>query len=216
MTTLSPADLANTISAYATTLSGLVPLLLVLLVAPHPRRWVFVYLCVFITGLATVWNHGFGETFPARVADIGTNLLVTWALQIAIAGDYYSRAAQKRVALVSGIVNAGFIAWMIAAGPERRLAIAFPGFGEFTYGEVLLIANVVFTFGLFYVRHAQIPIPARRVLYLITALFAVGAFLASASNSKVDYQVLAYHATWHIVGAYGLILIWVFNQLRRL
>ncbi len=76
------ADLANAVSAYATILSGIIPLLLCWLVSPQPRRWLFVYLCIFITGVPTVWMHGFGEQFPARVADIGTNLLLAWALQI--------------------------------------------------------------------------------------------------------------------------------------
>ena len=214
MPTDASVDLANAVSAYATILSGVIPLTLCWLVSPQPRRWLFAYLCIFITGVPTVWNHGFGEQFPARVADIGTNLLLAWALQYAVLGDYFSRRIQHIVTAITGFIIIGFIVLTIAAGPERRLAITFGESGEFTWGELLLIANSILAISLFYIRRAMIPKKARPLLYLVTFIFLVGLGFATQSNHRVDFTVLAYHAIWHIVGAYGFIVLWVFNHVR--
>ncbi len=208
------ADLANAVSAYATILSGILPLILCWLVAPQPRRWLFAYLCILITGIPTVWMHGFGEQFPARVADIGTNLLLAWALQYAILGDYYSQRTQRSVTAITGVIILAFIMQLIASGPERRLAITLGEAGEFTWGELLLIANSILAVSLFYLRQAMMPVKAKPLLYLITIIFLIGLGFATPSNHRVDFTVVAYHAIWHIVGAYGFIVLWVFNHVR--
>ena len=113
MSDISAADLANTITAFATILSGLVPLALTALTRRQPARWIWVYWAIVITGIATVWNHGFGEGFWAGVADGGTNLLLAWLLQVAVLRDYYSPAVRWRVTIVSGLVNSAVIIWRI-------------------------------------------------------------------------------------------------------
>ncbi len=213
MSPISPADLANAVTSFATIFSGLMTLALTALMGRQPRRWLFAYLCIFITGLPTLWMHGFGEQFPARVSDIGTNLLLAWALQFAILGDYYSRRTQIRGALVSGLVNAAYVAWLIVTR-TRTLVIPLGGLGGFTLGETLLISNSLFAVGLLYARHARIPARARPLLYLFTGIFILGALLATASNSQVDFRVAAWHALWHIVGAFGFIAVWAFNHKR--
>lgn len=210
----TPADLANAVSAYATILSGIIPLILCWLVSPQPRRWLAAYSCIFITGVPTVWMHGFGEQFPARVADIGTNLFLAWALQFAVLGDFYSKRTQRIVTTITGVVIVAFIIQLIASGPERRLAITFGASGEFTWGELLLIANSMLAVSLFYLRKSMIPARAIPLLYLLTILFLIGLGFATQSNHRVDFTVVAYHAIWHIVGAYGFIVLWVFNHLR--
>lgn len=210
----SSADLANAVTAYATILSGIIPLILCWLVSPQPRRWLFAYLCIFITGVPTVWMHGLGEPFPARVADIGTNLLLAWALQFAILGDYYSSRTQRIVTTITGVIIIAYIIQLIASGPERRLAITFGESGEFTWGELLLIANSILAISLFYLRQAMIPAKAQPLLYLITIIFLIGLGFATQANQRVDFTVVAYHAIWHIVGAYGFIVLWVFNHIR--
>ena len=72
MNPLPPWALANTVTAYATILSGVLALALTALTHPQPRRWLAVYAAIVITGIATVWYHGFGETFIAGLADGGT------------------------------------------------------------------------------------------------------------------------------------------------
>ena len=38
--------------------------------------------------------------------------------------------------------------------------------------------------------------------------------LASASNQTVHARIFSYHALWHVVGAFGFVLLWGFNQAR--
>lgn len=209
-------DLANAVTSLAIIFAGLMLLALVAWLGAHPRRWIAAYACVLITGVPTLWYHGFGEVFAARVADIGTNLLLGWALQVAVLGDYYSRRTQWQVATASGVVNLVYLGWMIVTGPLRARVMAIPlgSFGGFTVGEVLLIANIVLAVGLLYARRALIPLRARPLLYLLTGIFLLGLLLATASNQQVDFRVLAYHATWHLAAAFGFIALWAFNHAR--
>ncbi len=213
---ISAPDLANTVTAYATLLSGLLALALTAAISPQPRRWVAVYAAIVVTGAATVWYHGFGETFAAGTADIGTNLLLAWLLQVAALGDYYGPPTGRWVGAVSGVVNVGYVGWRLVAGPAGRRIYALPlgDFGGFHVGEALLIADALLAVGLLYGRHGRIPVRARPLLYVMTGVFVVGALLATASNQRVDARILAYHATWHVVGAFGFILLWAFNQVR--
>jgi hypothetical protein len=213
---ITAADLANAVTAYATVLSGITTLLLVALMGRQPGRWVAVYAAIVVTGVPTVWYHGFGESFPAGVADIGTNLLLAWLLQLAVLGDYYSRAARRLIGGLTGALNLTYVLWRIVMGPAQRRVyiLRFGSFGGFTLGEALLIAGSLLGVGLLYLRHARIPLRARPLWYATTIAFVLGALLASASNSQVDLRILAYHATWHVVGAFGFVLLWAFNHSR--
>jgi hypothetical protein len=56
-----------------------------------------------------VWYHGFGEPFPARLADIGTTLLLASLLQVAALGDFYARTVRRGVAVASAAVNPAYV-----------------------------------------------------------------------------------------------------------
>jgi hypothetical protein len=58
---LTPADRANTVTAYAIILAGLNTLLLSAWMGPQPPRWTGAYGGIVLTGVATVWYRGFGE-----------------------------------------------------------------------------------------------------------------------------------------------------------
>ncbi len=207
--------LANTVSAYAIVFAGLLTMALTALMAPQPRRWWAVYVGVLLTGIPTVWHHGFGETLTTGFFDIGTNLLLAWLIVVAVLGDYYERRTRRWVAGVSGALIVLFLAWKLAVGPLSRLnAISFGAFGGFHWGEILLIVNSFLGVGLLYARHSRIPAHARPLLYLLTGIFLLGLALATASNQQVDFRILAYHATWHIVSAFGFVALWAFNQAR--
>jgi hypothetical protein len=49
---------------------------------------------------------------------------------------------------------------------------------------------------------------------LLTGFFFVGAILASSSNQHIDFRIVSYHALWHVVGAFGFIILWAFNVER--
>ncbi len=207
--------LANTVSAYAIVLAGLLTLALTALMAPQPRRWWAVYAGVLLTGIPTVWHHGFGETLTTGFFDIGTNLLLAWLIQVAVLGDYYSRRTRRWVAGTTGTLILLYLVWKLAVGPlSRANAVSFGDFGGFHVGEVLLILNSFLGVGLLYARLSRIPPRARPLLYLVTGIFLLGLGLATASNQQVDFRILAYHATWHIVSAFGFVALWAFNQAR--
>lgn len=76
MDAITAADLANAVTPYATVFAGVTALSLLALMGRQPRHWLAAYRGIAVTGVATVWYYGLGEPFPARVADIGTNLLL--------------------------------------------------------------------------------------------------------------------------------------------
>ena len=217
-----PTALANSISAYATVLAGITTLIFCWLVAPQPRRWIMAYAGVLVTGIPTVWYHGFGETFWSGVFDGGTNLLLAWLLQIAALWDstprgyVYSSRTRYGIAIASGLVNLVAIAAKLATGSasSKFFPVSFGSFGGFTINELVLITNSLLAVGLLYGQHKFLSAHARPLLYVTTFFFLGGATLASASNHQVDYTILAYHATWHIVGAFGFLFLWAFNHKR--
>jgi hypothetical protein len=212
---LSPPDLANTVTGWATLLSGAVLLLLCRFVRPQPARWSFAYACIVVTGVPTVLFHGFGGG-ALRVCDTGTNLLLAWALQWAVLGDYYAPATRRRAALASAAVNLLAVAWMVreaATGVKHHL-IPLGSFGGFYPGESVLILDAFLVAGLFYARRRRIPEAARPLLHCVVAFFLVGLALASAGNETVHARVVSYHALWHVVGAFGFVMLWAFNHAR--
>ncbi|GAB4494559.1 MAG: hypothetical protein Fur0016_27020 [Anaerolineales bacterium] len=211
-----PTAIANTVTAFATVLCGLTTLAFCWLVAPQPWRWRLAYAAIFVTGVPTVWYHGFGETFWQGVADIGTNLLLAWSLQVAALWDGYAPRTRWSVAILSGLINLLAIAGRVSmgSGSERIFPVRFGEFGGFSVVELVLIADSLLAIGLLYGRHGHIPTQARPLLYIMTGLFLLGATLASASNHRVDFDILAWHASWHVVGAFGFLFLWAFNHVR--
>jgi hypothetical protein len=212
---ISAWELANAVSGFAVIFAGALALLFCALLGQQPARWVAVYAAVIVTGVPTVWYHGFGEQFIPRVADIGTNLLLGWLLQIAALWDYDWPRTRWILGIGSGLLNAAAIAWIYLAGPGSGAAVLRLGaFGGFSVGELTLIADSLLATGLLYANHAHIPARARPLLYLQTLIFLLGALLASASNSQVLYRIVAFHSLWHITAAFGFVAVWAFNHAR--
>lgn len=212
---LSPPDLANTVTSFCTILAGATALLFCRFVGPQPARWRFAYFCLFLTGLPTFGWHGFGTPL-LQVLDIGSNLLLAWALQWAVLGDFYAPATRWRVGVASGVLNALVVGWMIAdalAGRDK-LAIQLGDFGGFYPGEVMLILDSVLVVALMYARRRLIPDAARPLLHVVTLTFLVGLGLATAAGETVHWRWVSYHALWHVVGAFGFMVLWGFNHVR--
>jgi hypothetical protein len=217
---LPPFALANAVTSFATLLAGVFTLVMALMTGRHSRSWLFAYLCIFITGIPTLGFHGFGEVPVAseawRVSDTGSNLLLAWALQVAVLGDFYSPRFRLRVALVSGVVNLAAILWMIYEGFQGSRIYSLPlgEFGGFHVGETVLIVDSWIVVGLLYSGRKAIPRCAMPLLHLTAVTFLVGLGLASASNEQIGALVISYHALWHIIGAFGFVALWVFNDIR--
>lgn len=206
--------LANTVTAFSIIFSGIVALVFCLL-RPQPLRWVIVYLAIIITGIATVWYHGWGEAGYSRVADIGTNLLLIWCVQMAVLIEFYSRKTRLITLVITGTAILAFVIWTLVRGPDapRVFPITFGEYGGFTVGEILLISNTLLAVGLLAARRHLVPAPARPFMGVTFIIFVIGLLFSTASNTQVD-GILAYHATWHLVAAAGFFSLWAFNDTR--
>ena len=119
--------------------------------------------------------------------------------------------------MIEMAANLAGVAWMAreAVTGVKQPLLSFGEFGGFYAGEVLLIADSLLVVGLFYARRGRIEARAMPLLHLVTATFLVGLGLATASNQTVHGRIFSYHALWHIVGAFGFVLLGAFNHARR-
>jgi hypothetical protein len=224
MNELPAFGLANTITGFATFGAGCTCLALSRLVRPQPPAWRFAYWMIVVTGVFTVTLHGFGETvsgFGPRwfwaFLDTGSNIVVAWALALAVLADYYA-PAQRRWArpLLTAAMLVG-VAWHFydrLPTTERSTLIPLGGWGGFYPGETWLIALAWVVVGLFVARRDRIPARARPLLRVVVALFFGGMLLATASNEQIVYPFFSMHALWHLVGAFGFVFLWAFNHVR--
>lgn len=218
--------MANAITSFATLGAGVFTLALWALLPGQPLRWAHAYLWIFLTGIPTLGLHGYGEPFAAAshpwwsVADTGSNLILAWALQVAVLGDFFARIARP-VAVGSLALNLAAIGQMVHenfVAEEIAYLIPLGGFGGFRVGESMLILDSVFIVVLLYRARTRIPPAARRLLHLLALTFLAGLGLATAANPQVGVlagqPVLAYHALWHLVGAFGFLVFFLFNHVR--
>lgn len=213
-TYLTPAELANAVTGFAVIFAGVFTLLLTYLVAPHPLRWRIAYLAIFITGIPTVWFHGFGEQFWPRVADVGTNFLLGWLLMLAALGDYYTKRTRWIIGSIALFINLIATIDMIATGAPNVRLVSFGSGNGYTIRQLTLIADSLAATVLLYLKFNRIPLKARPLLILQTVWFLIGTFLASHSIRQVDATVIAWHALWHLVASFGFIVLWAFNHVR--
>lgn len=211
------AQLANAVTGLATCLAGIMPLVYTWLAGAQPRRWVFVYWCILLTGIPTVWLHAYEGNRIAGATDTGSNIFLVWSIHMGIAGDFLSGKAKRNFIAVSTLLNFGAILFLYYEAlflPVKAKALDFGSFGYFNIGEAALIVSSWVSTILFFLNLKRIPQRARPILLLVFAMFFGGMILASASNSHVIWRVFAWHATWHLVGAFALVTLWLFNHVR--
>jgi hypothetical protein len=222
MDTLPNYGLANTITGFATLFSGLIALAFCWLIARHPARWMLVYALIVVTGVFTITLHGFGETNPVwgerwfwAFLDTGSNIVVAWGIARAVLIDFYTPRTQawaRPLALLSMVIG---VAWHFQ---DRASAggylVGFGAWGGFNPGEAWLILFSIANTALFFAKRRTIPARAMPLLLLVTALFLAGLGLATASNEAILFPFLSLHALWHLVGAFGFVALWAFNDVR--
>jgi len=213
---IDPVMLTNTVTAYATILSGVLCIVLTLLTRPQPSRWLLFYFCIILTGIPTVWYHGFGETFAASVGETATEYFLLWAFQVAVLGDYYGKRNRYIIAGASGAANALALLYKIVAGPVRSrvFVLHLGGNNGYHITEAVIILDALLVAALFVVKLPKTYAHSKPLLYLNIVIFLTGLFLAIPANSLVDYRILAYRAIWHLVGAFGFLTLWIFNFIR--
>jgi hypothetical protein len=222
MDALPNYGLANTITGFATLFAGLLPLAFCYLVDRHPPRWMFVYWTIAVTGVFTITLHGFGETNPVlgerwfwAFLDTGSNIVVVWAIVLAVLKDFYAPETRHWAAPLATVMMLTGVAWhfydRLTAG---GYLIGFGSWGGFKPGQTWLIAFSLAATVLFYVKRQAIPKKAMPLLVLITLIFLCGLLLATAKNDTIVFPFLSLHALWHVVGAFGFIALWAFNDVR--
>ncbi len=213
---LHDAHLSNVVTAYATCLAGIVPMLYCWAVGGQPRRWFLVYFFVLVTGIPTVWLHACEGSRIASFFDVGTNILLAWSLQVAASGDFMKPGPRRVLLGLSTLFNLGVAAWLAreVVATAKVPLIRFGSFGEFYTGEVALILNAWIAAFLLFAITRKSPAPAKRLMAILFGLFFLGMLLATAGNSQVTLRFIAWHATWHIVGAFGFVTLFLFNHVR--
>jgi hypothetical protein len=222
MEALPNYGLANTVTGFATLFSGLIALAFCWLIAKHPPRWMLVYWLIVVTGVFTITLHGFGETNPVlgerwfwAFLDTGSNIVVAWGIARAVLIDFYSAKTQAWARPLALILMLAGVAWHFQ---DRASAggylVGFGAWGGFNPGEAWLILFSLANTALFYAKRRAIPPRAMPVLLLVTAIFLAGLGLASAANDAIVFPFFSLHALWHVVGAFGFVALWAFNEVR--
>lgn len=213
---IHPAQLANAITGFVTVFSGAAALLFCRYLGRQPVRWEFAYFCIFFTGIPTVVHHAIVFDPAWAIADIGTNLLLAWALQTAVLFDSFRASAARAVSIASLFVNTAGILWAIKekiAG-HRSYVIDLGDFGGFYAGETLLILDAILIVLLLYRARTGFPPTARKLLVVVTIVFLAGLYFASAADTHRIMRVVVYHSLWHILGGFGFLVLWAMNHVR--
>lgn len=225
MTELSAVGLANTATGFAILFNGGFAWYLSCRWPGQPRRWQWVYVTIFVTGVFTVTLHGFGETcacFGERwfwaFLDTGSNLVVTYAIALALSMDLNRNPAQLRrwQVVLTAIFVIG-ISWHFydrLPSTPRGYAIPLGEWGGFYPGEACLVVFSWLNLFLFVKLRHSLDRTAQHLLWLLAITFFIGMLLASASSSQVVAPFFAVHALWHLVAALGFLWLWAFNHQR--
>lgn len=222
METLPAHGLANTTTGLVVLFAGLLPLSVCYLVERHPQRWMLVYWLIALTGVFTVTLHGFGETNPVfgerwfwAFLDTGSNIIVVWAIVLAVLADFYTRSTQSWARPLATVLMLASVVWHFF---DRAIGggyfVDFGDWGGFKPGQVSLIVFSLVAAALFLFKRTAVPARAMPLLVLTTAIFAVGLLLATAKSDKIVFPFLSLHAIWHVVGGFGFLTLWAFNDVR--
>ena len=214
--------LANTITGFATLFAGVMPLAFCYLVDRHPPRWMLVYWLIVVTGIFTITLHGFGETNPVlgqrwfwAFLDTGSNIVVTWAVVLAALTDFHTKETQAWARPLATAMMLIGVAWhFYDRYTSGGYLVGFGQWGGFKPGQTWLIGFSLAATVLFYLKRKMIPPRAMPLLQLVTAMFVIGLLLATGKNDNIVYPFLSLHAIWHVVGAFGFIALWAFNDVR--
>ncbi len=215
--------LANTITGFATLFSGMTCLALSRWIRPQPPAWQLVWWLVVVTGVFTVTLHGFGETAPIfgprwfwAFLDTGSNIVVAWGVaRVALVELWPAEVRRRGGAILTAAMLIG-VAWHFVdrlPGTERAYLIPLGDWGGFYPGETWLIAMSMTAVALFAAQREQIPGRARPLLAAVVVTFLVGMGLATASNDKIVAPFFSLHALWHLVSAFGFVLLWGFSHV---
>ncbi len=208
---LSATELANTVTSLSTILAGIVPIVLEHITKTQPKRWVFAYWSIFISGIFTILYHGLGETYVLGRFDVGSNLLIVIALLNAFLGDFYGPKIQRKYTTIIGGVTASIFVLSLVLGETNYYLVYIPlgGSGGFYLLEILLIVNAWLLVFIVIKNRKKIPLTARKVLYFAIILLFIAFLFATGSNHVVYLYWISMHAIWHMFHASVFTIIWI-------
>jgi hypothetical protein len=219
---LSAWSLASAVTSFAMLGAGFALVLMTRLTGTQPRHWCRAYVASVFVGIATLGLHALGEPAGGRslafwsIADTGTNLVLAFAVVLALLRDFVAPVARRRAVLSFAVLNAVALAHVTA---ERLFGgsaggIRSASFGSLTWSQLALVVDYAAAVALFVNARDRIPMRSRALLPLLGLAAATGPVLAMPDGERIDALVVAYHAIWHLVGAFLMLLIWIVNELR--
>lgn len=216
MEELTATELANTVTSLSTILAGFVPLILERITHTQPKRWIFVYWSIFISGIFTILYHGLGETYFWGRFDVGSNLLIVIALLNAFLGDFYPKRNQFwGTLLIGGTTTIIYTVETILGETYRNMLFVYFGeYGGYSLQEINLVVNAWILVIIVFKNTGKIPILAKRVLYFAISLLFIGFLFSTASNHVVYFYWFSMHAFWHMFHASIFTTIWIGNYIR--
>lgn len=213
---LHPAHVANVVTSFALLWSGLIITFFWFIEATQPLRWLFFYISIIITAIPTIVHHIIPLDEAWTALDITSNILVVFSLQLALAGDYFSRRIFKIFSIVSGVVNLILVVYLLCLLflPVPNVYFSLGEGKGFTLGEFALILNAVVAVMILGSSYRKLTFRERVVLLVILGTFLLGLSLATGSDEYIFPKYIGWHSMWHLTGSFGFILFWYFNHLR--
>lgn len=213
---LHDAHISNVVTSFATLWSGIIVTLFWWYEGKQPLRWLFFYLAIIITAIPTIVHHMHPTQQFWTSIDIMSNILLVWALELALAGDFLKEVLYKKFVCVLSIINLLVVlklGYEIYSPPED----IFLSLGEksgFTFGEVALILNAILSVSVIAYYSKTFTRKQKSILKVLIAMFLLGLILATGSDDYIKPTFIGWHSLWHVTGAFGFVVFWFFNHLR--
>ena len=212
---MSATEMANSITSFGTLFSGLFPLFFSLLYKNQPKRWIVVYLSIFLSGIITYAYHTFGEGFLLHVGDWASNLAITSTILIAMIGDGFDSKTKNRFVLFLSILSILSIALILILG-ENNLDLLFVRIGTSGYFliELILLVSTLGIFTVAFMYWKKYDSIEQLLLIIIFFLFLIGGIFSTADNHEIWFTLFPAHATWHMMHTFAFLTLWKFNEIR--
>ncbi len=213
---LHDAHVANVVTSFATLWSGIIITLFWWFDGKQSLRWLFFYLTIIITAIPTIIHHMYPTQQFWTSVDIMTNILLIWALGLALAGDFFTESFYTRYVFVLSVINL-FVVLKLGYeifSPPRNLFLPLGEKSGFTFGEVALILNAVVCVAIMGSFSKTFTKKQKSVLKLLVAMFFLGLVFATGSDDYIKPTFISWHSLWHVTGAFGFVVFWYLNHLR--
>ncbi len=213
---LHDAHVSNVVTSFATLWSGVIVTLFWWYDRKQPLRWLFFYITIIITAIPTIIHHMSPTQQFWTSVDIMSNILLVWALELALAGDFLKQPFRRQFVFILSIINLFVILKLgyEVISPPQNIFLPLGEKGGFTFGEIALILNAILSVIIISYYSRSFTKKQKSVMKVLVAIFLLGLLLATGSDDYIYPTFLSWHSLWHITGAFGFVVFWFFNHLR--